>query len=148
MLGKLFQKIRGVVDEPDPFDPSRFGDPVAKQTNWIQQREAGQTFEPASWSWSLPTGLSFVHHWQQRFSLAVFSLVGWGLRLAFPFSILPRAHSRSTLIRSCHYSPESRLPSSGAFCCTLALRPLFLTKPGDSSGRGERREMACSTVTQ
>jgi len=44
MLKKMFEKLRTLVDDPDPFDPSRFGDPVAQQTNWMPAKRGGANF--------------------------------------------------------------------------------------------------------
>ncbi len=44
MLKKMFEKFRAFVDGPDPFDPSRFGDPVAERTSWMPAKRGGASF--------------------------------------------------------------------------------------------------------
>ena len=44
MLTKLFQKLRDLVEDHDPFDPSQLGDPVAELTAWTPAKRGGANF--------------------------------------------------------------------------------------------------------
>ena len=44
MVTKLFQKLKGLVEDHEPFDPSRLEDPVAQLTAWKPARGGGANF--------------------------------------------------------------------------------------------------------
>ena len=44
LLEKLKQKLRMLTVQPAPFDPARFGDPVALQTQWTPAKGGGASF--------------------------------------------------------------------------------------------------------
>ena len=84
MLGKLFQKIRGVVDEPDPFDPSKFGDPVAKQTNWMPAKRGGANFRTRKLVMVTPNRIEFRASLAAKIFFGSFLLGGMGFAVGVP----------------------------------------------------------------
>jgi hypothetical protein len=95
MLTKLFQKMRGMVDEPDPFDPSRFGDPVAEQTNWTPAKRGGANFRTRKLIMVTPNRIEFRASLAAKIFFSSFLLGGMGFAVgvylshfstgAFPF---------------------------------------------------------------
>lgn len=78
MLGKLFQKMRGMVDAPDPFDPSRFGDPVAEQTRWMPAKKGGANFRTRKLVMVAPNRIEFRASLAAKIFFGSFLLGGMG----------------------------------------------------------------------
>ena len=143
MLTKLFQKMRGMVDEPDPFDHSRFGDPVAEQTSWTPAKRGGANFRTRKLIMVTPNRIEFRASLAAKIFFSSFLLGGMGFAVGVYLSHFSTG--------AFPFDPDMLVPLFagigfgllGGFCCILVLRPLFLTKVGDFSARGERLEMAC-----
>ncbi len=86
MLRRLFQKMRGTVDEPDPFDPSRFGDPVAEQTNWTPAKRGGANFRTRKLIMVTPNRIEFRASLAAKIFFASFLLGGMGFAVGVSIS--------------------------------------------------------------
>jgi hypothetical protein len=79
MLTKLFQKLIGMVDRPDPFDPSRFGDPVAGQTSWTPAKRGGANFRTRKLIMVTPHRIEFRASLAAKIFFSSFLLGGMGV---------------------------------------------------------------------
>jgi hypothetical protein len=86
MLVKLLQKMRGMVDEPDPFDPSRFGDPVAAQTNWMPAKRGGANFRTRKLIMVTPNRIEFRASLAAKIFFSSFLLGGMGFAVGVSIS--------------------------------------------------------------
>jgi hypothetical protein len=83
MLRKSIQRIRGAVDEPDPFDPSMFGDPVAEQTNWMPAKRGGANFRTRKLVMVTPNRIEFRASLAAKIFFSSFLLGGMGFAVGF-----------------------------------------------------------------
>ena len=89
MFMELFRKLRGVVDDNDPFDPSRFGDPVAEQTSWMPAKRGGANFRTRRLVTVTPNRIEFRASIGAKIFFGSFLLGGIGVTVgvsAFHFS--------------------------------------------------------------
>lgn len=86
MLMKLFQKIRGALDAPDPFDPSRFGDPVAEQTSWMPAKKGGANFRTRNLIMVTPNRIEFRASLAAKIFFGCFLLGGMGFAVGASIS--------------------------------------------------------------
>jgi hypothetical protein len=89
MLMKLFQKMRGLVDDYEPFDPTRFGDPVAEQTSWMPAKGGGANFRTRKLVTVTPNRIEFRASMGAKIFFGSFLLGGIGVAVgvsAFHFS--------------------------------------------------------------
>ena len=45
MLRKLINKLKNMNRDANPFDPSKFNDPIAMQTDWTPVKSGGSSFQ-------------------------------------------------------------------------------------------------------
>ena len=86
MLVKLLQKIRGALDEPDPFDPSMFGDPVAEQTNWMPAKRGGANFRTRKLVMVTPNRIEFRASLAAKIFFGCFLFGGMGFAVGVSIS--------------------------------------------------------------
>ncbi len=86
MLGKLFQKIRGVLDEAESFDPSMFGDPVAEQTDWMPAKRGGANFRTRKLVMVTPNRIEFRASLAAKIFFGSFLLGGMGFAVGVSVS--------------------------------------------------------------
>ena len=102
MLGKLLQKMRRMVDELDPFDPSRFGDPVAEQTSWKPAKRGGANFQTRKLVMVTPNRIEFRASIVAKIFFGSFLLAGMG----FAGGVFVSHFSTATF----PFSPDTLMP--------------------------------------
>ncbi len=101
MLTKLFQKLRGLVEDHDPFDPSRLGDPVADLTAWTPAKGGGANFRTLRLVMVSPHRMEFRASMVAKIFFGSFLLGGIGVAVgisAFHFSTGTFSFSTDTLL--------------------------------------------------
>jgi hypothetical protein len=79
MFEKLKQKLRVLSTPPVPFDPSRFGDPVALQTAWTPAKRGGASFRTHKLAAAGPNRIEFRAASGAMLFYLLFSLLGLGV---------------------------------------------------------------------
>ena len=82
MFEKLMQKLRMLTAAPVPFDPARFGDPVALQTQWTPAKRGGSNFRTHTLITAGPTRVEFRASAGAKVFYLLFFLVGSGVLVA------------------------------------------------------------------
>jgi hypothetical protein len=79
MFTKLFEKLKGFVDEDDPFDPSQIGDPVAELTAWTPAKGGGANFRTRRLVMVTPNRIEFRASMVTNIFFGSFLLGGIGI---------------------------------------------------------------------
>ena len=86
MLKELIAKLQGLAKTADTFDPSRFGDPVAMQTEWSPAKGGGANFRTHKLVEIDPNRLEFRASIGARIFYLVFLFAGMTVLVAFSLS--------------------------------------------------------------
>jgi hypothetical protein len=95
MFEKLKQKLRMLSIQPVPFDPSRFGDPVALQTAWTPAKRGGASFRTHKLAAAGPSRIEFRAAIGALIFYLVFFLLGLGVFIALSAAWFLRTGVRS-----------------------------------------------------
>ncbi len=101
MLTRMFRKLRGLVDNYEPFDPSQFGDPVAEQTSWIPAKGGGANFRTRNLVTVSANRIEFRASMGAKIFFGSFLLGGIGIaagKYAFHFSTGTFTFSADTVL--------------------------------------------------
>jgi hypothetical protein len=79
MLEKLKQKLQMLAAVPVPFDPARFGDPLALQTEWTPAKRGGANFRTHKLTAVGPNRIEFRAAFGAILFYLLFFLVGLGV---------------------------------------------------------------------
>lgn len=86
MFEKMMQKLSMMTATPVPFDPARFGDPVALQTEWTPAKRGGSSFRTHRLITAGPTRVEFRASAGAKVFYLLFFLVGLGVFAALAAS--------------------------------------------------------------
>ncbi len=86
MFEKLKQKLRMLTVQPVPFDPARFGDPVAAQTGWTPVKRGGASFRTHKLATAGPNRIEFRPSIGAMLFYLLFFLLGLGVFIALSVS--------------------------------------------------------------
>jgi hypothetical protein len=86
MLRKLIEKLQSLGTLKSAFDPSRFGDPIAMQTQWTPAKGGGTNFRTHKLVEVEINRLEFRASTGAKAFFAIFILMGLGAMIAFPLA--------------------------------------------------------------
>jgi len=88
MFEKLKQQLRMLTAVPAPFDPARFGDPLALQTQWTPAKRGGANFRTHKRAMEGPSRFEFRASIGARLFYLLFFFAGLGVFVALAVSLL------------------------------------------------------------
>lgn len=97
MFEKLKEKIKMLSVPPTPFDPSRFGDPLALQTEWTAAKRGGSNFRTHKLAAVSPTRIEFRASLGAMLFYLLFFLAGLGVFAALVVSLYADAAASFSL---------------------------------------------------
>jgi hypothetical protein len=86
MFKELMEKLQNLTKKRTPFDPSRFGDPVAMQTQWTPAKGGGASFRTHNLVEIDFNRVEFRASIGARLFYSVFILMGLMAIIVFPFA--------------------------------------------------------------
>ncbi len=86
MFEKLKEKLRMLAIRPAPFDPSRFGDPLASQVEWTPARRGGTNFRTHKLRTAGPSRVEFRPAIGAIIFYLLFFFIGLGVSAALAAS--------------------------------------------------------------
>jgi len=90
MFKKIMQKLQGLANRRDAFDPSRFDDPIAMQTEWTPAKSDGASFRTHKLVRVDFNRLEFRASMGAKLFYLVFLLAGVAMSIGFSASKLSR----------------------------------------------------------